>query len=421
MKMSHMLAIDRSRLHDLFIVKKESIGFGLLVIGVLIAIFGSMGVWVLQPFFTTYGVLAVVPIVLSWGVSSAERNCFYAKSPVIYAALVYLVFQLYSAIVHGKNVNFLINGIVFTVILAALFTLKDEWRSRMTRTLCVTMGCIFSLSIPAYLLFVIGVPLPNSPFTSSQGLYELDNYYLFLFNESGSSVDALIPRFQSIFMEPGHMGTLCVLLLLTQVGQWRKWYNILMAVAIVLSFSLAAYVLYVIVVFAGMWMKGKHIVGKLIVIGVIIAAIGIGSYSYNDGDNLLNQLIVSRLEMDDEGNLAGDNRTTPQFQGMFEEFMHSDDVLWGRNYDMFSTMGYGNSGYRVFIYSNGLVGVFFITLFYLLMCVGAFSRRAAVSMLILAVAIFWERATLDVMYNIIPLFLASHWQPERKEEALGAG
>lgn len=417
--MSHTFTIDRLRRNNIFLVKKEDIAFGLLLLGTVIAIFGSMGAWFLQPFFTTYGVLAVIPIVMSWGISSAVGNCFYAKSPTIYAALMYFVFQLYAALVHGKNVNFLINGIVFTVILAALFTLKTEWRVKLTRALCVTLGCIFAVSIPAYLLFLIGVPLPNSPFTGSQGLYELENFYLFLFNESGSSVDSLIPRFQAVFMEPGHMGTLCVLLLLTQVGRWKKWYNMLMAIAVILSFSLAAYVLYAIVLFAAMWIRGKHVMGKLLAVVAVIAVVGVGAYFYNDGDNMMNQLILTRLEMDDEGNLAGDNRTTPQFQGMFDEFMQSDDVLWGREYDMFSTMGYGNSGYRVFIYSNGLIGVFFITLIYLLIGIGAASRRAVVSMLILAVAIFWERATLDVMYNIIPLFLAAQWQPERKEEAIG--
>ena len=95
----------------------------------------------------------------------------------------------------------------------------------------------------------------------------------------------------------------------------------------------------------------------------LIAAVVVGAFYYNRGDNLLHDLILIRLEISDEGELSGDNRVAGWFESEYESYLQSSDIFFGRDYDTRIT---GNSGYRVFIYENGFVGLFLVIVFYLL-------------------------------------------------------
>ncbi|MDY4410545.1 MAG: hypothetical protein SPE56_06965 [Prevotella sp.] len=404
------LILHRGCISEKLLFSRERVGYGLMFFGVLISMFATIGVWFFWPIQSNFSFFAIVPIALSWVISKNTGDSLYCPNSSRYAAIVFFAFQIYSAIVNKNNINFLVGGLLSSLIIFSVFSLKPEVRTRLARQFSVLMGCILIVSIPTWLLFVIGFPLPSFTIEPPNGLYTFDNYFFFL---SGDNEFEIMPRFQSIFLEPGHVGTMCALMLFTQVGNWRKWYNILMIVALLLSFSLAAYVLFVIIIFTSMWMKGKRIFLKLLSVAVLIVGVGIGSYFYNDGDNLVNQLILARLEMDDTGKLAGDNRVTPQFEGQYDDFIKSDDILFGRDYNI-DKVGFGNSGYRVFIYNYGLVGVLLMVVFYLMMPVCSHWRRSVISMWILTIAIFWERATPNILYNIIPLFIAACWEPPHK-------
>ena len=188
-----------------------------------------------------------------------------------------------------------------------------------------------------------------------------------------------------------------------------------MIVALIMSFSLAAYILFVMVIVGRMWIFRKKIALKLIIVVGMLAAIVAGSYFYNDGDNMLNQLIVARMEVNDDGELAGDNRVTESFKAGYEDFLKSGDILTGRDYSV-EKYGFGNSGYRVFIFDNGLLGALMYLLFYLSLVIGAKDKRAAIVMLAVAAAVFWERATGMAYYNIVPLFISLYPSLDKKAE-----
>jgi hypothetical protein len=405
------LILHRGCISEKLLFSRESVGYGLMFFGVLISMFATIGVWLFWPIQNIFAFVAIIPIAMSWVISKNTGDSLYELNSSRYAPLIFFAFQIYSVIINGNNINYLVGGLLSSLIILAVFSLKPEIRTRLARNMSMLMGCILIVSIPTWLLFVMGFPLSNVSVEPPNGLYTFDNYFFFL---NGNDEFTIMPRFQSIFLEPGHVGTMCVLLLFTQVGSWRKWYNLLMIVALLLSFSLAAYVLFVIVIFASMWMKGQRIILKLLAVGALLVGVGVGSYFYNGGDNMVNQLILARLEMDDSGRLAGDNRVTPQFEGQYDDFIKSDDIFFGRDYDI-EKVGFGNSGYRVFIYNQGLVGVLFMIIFYALMPACSRWKRSVITMWIMTIAIFWERATPDILYNIIPLFIASCWEPADKE------
>lgn len=95
---------------------------------------------------------------------------------------------------------------------------------------------------------------------------------------------------------------------------------------------------------------------------IFLAAICIVAFYYNGGDNLIHDLILMRLEIED-GEMVGDNRVTDDFQMEFDDFLQSSDIFLGREMD-WST--FGNSGFRVYIYENGLIGLLLVILLYFL-------------------------------------------------------
>ena len=185
----------------------------------------------------------------------------------------------------------------------------------------------------------------------------------------------------------------------------EKWYNIVLLITTLLTFSLAAYVLLPIIALMGAWAKGKRIIIAIISIIVVIVSIGIGALFYNDGDNLVNNLIMARLEISDDGKLEGDNRVTDSFDAEYQSFLSSSDLLTGREYSM-EKFGFGNSGYRVFLYDNGLIALLLVALFYLSLAVSSRqqNKRVILTMLTVTLLTFIIRSA-PLAYNyFIPLY-----------------
>lgn len=61
-----------------------------------------------------------------------------------------------------------------------------------------------------------------------------------------------------------------------------------------------------------------------------ISTIVVGSFFYNNGENLLHDLILIRLEVED-GEMAGNNRVTEDFDTDFEKLCESSAVIFGKS------------------------------------------------------------------------------------------
>ena len=139
--------------------------------------------------------------------------------------------------------------------------------------------------------------------------------------------------------------------------------------------------------------KALYVIGLLVIITVC-------SFYYNKGNNLLHDLIMIRLEIDD-GQLAGDNRVTGNFEAEYESLINSPDILWGRDRDTESS---GNSGYRVFIYDYGLIGLLLVIVFYIVAMYNPRHLKAMVAVFIIAALNFIIRGYPLWYSNFIPLY-----------------
>lgn len=396
----NLLKWDASKL---FRLDKSRLAFGLFNAGMTLAVFTSFHISYFWSIESYYFILVSLLLGLSMVISNSLTLSIYPRRDMALAVLSCFVVLTYQNVTDGKAPFAYVASLLHLFIFFMLFRLDHAYLQRYATVLCKVTGCLMITSMCGFFMYLVGFPLPGGN-VEYNDMYYYTNHYLFLLDDR--SVIDIIPRFHSVFLEPGHMGTFLVLLLATQIGRWRKWYNMVMLFALFISFSLAAYGLLVVLIFLHLWMKRKRILVKVLgMVGFIALVVG-GSFVYNDGDNMLNQLIVMRLEVNDKGDdIEGNNRVTPEFQAEFDSYMQSSDILFGREMDKTS---FGNSGYKVYLYEYGFVGVFLLLAFYVLSIRGYLDGRTAMAMLMLAVVNFWIRAYPMMYAFYVPCYMMAN-------------
>lgn len=392
---------------DFRLWSRENIVRAFFYLGMTISFLGSITPWFFWPIEDKYVILSSICFLASMSIANVFQEgpddqrpyyaSFYERSGYLFPILLFVILSFYQLFIRGRNINAFIINLFYIVVFFSIFKVKLEELRRFCDLLAKCLGGFMVVSMSLFLLYIIGLPLPCRD-ANYIDMYSFINYYFFLIDDR--SLFTIIPRFQSIFVEPGHLGTMTAMLLFTQIGKWKRWYNISLLTATFISFSLAAYGILVAVIFLGLWIRGKQIFKKAFYAVTILAAISIGSFLYNNGDNLLHDLIMIRLEIED-GEMAGDNRVTDSFKADYESLLQSSDVLTGRDRNLEE---FGNSGYRVFIYDYGLIGVFLLFLFYAVAMYHPHRMKELMSVLIIAVLNFIIRGRIIEFYIFIPLY-----------------
>ena len=299
--------------------RRESIVRFLFFLGMAIAFLGSMSPWFFWPLGDKFVIPASVCFLGSIGVANVlyagktQEGAFYSRTDFMIPLAAYIVLSVWQLFVQGKTVNAYVVKVFSVITFFAIFRVRSREIQLFCDFLARGMGGFMVLSMSFFLLYLLGFPLPGRD-ANYIDLYSFTNYYFFLIDDR--NLFAIIPRFQSIFVEPGHLGTMTALLLFTQFGKWRRWYNVSLLIATFISFSLAAYGILVPVIFLSLWIKGRQVLKKGLYAVAILASITTASFFYNDGDNLLHDLIMIRLEIED-GELAGDNRVSDSFKAEY--------------------------------------------------------------------------------------------------------
>lgn len=390
------------RLSDLYLIRKEHVSVALFYTGMLIAFLGSMHPWFLWPLGSHYPLLAAIFTTASMMVSNTMSTPVFCRKDFFLPLTAFFLFAAYECMSIGSNINAYIMLLFKGAIYLSLFSLDPQKLFRLATFIAKVMGALLAVSLAGFLLYLFGFPLSGSSVQFGD-FYSFTNYYLFLLDDR--NLFAIVPRFQSYFPEPSHVGSAAAFLLFAQRGHWRKWYNMVLIATVGLSFSLGAYIYLTAIIFLNLWIEKKAMLRKLaIVIAIFVAGITT-TFVYNGGDNLVHDLILLRLEMDD-GELAGDNRVTGNFEKDYENFIGSGDVFFGRYYDR--TLEFGNAGYKVFFYEHGLVGILLIFAFYFIAFRNAANKRAAASALIVAALYFLPSAFMLLEKVVVPLYTAAY-------------
>lgn len=394
-----------------FLIKKETVFVGILFFGMLIAYYSSLYPWPLWPLKGKVSILAAIILLAAFWIKPDSSKNVFTRTDFIAATLLYFTLELYQRLVGDSNIIGFASVVFHVFIFMTLFQLDKDILPKLMMFLTKFMAVIQVIALIGFFLFLLGFPLPSRDATFDNEFYFYTNYYFFLLDDRQMLV--LFPRFQSYFVEPNYHGTACVLLLFYQCGRWKKWYNIVLLITSLLSFSLSAYVLLVVVLFLNSWRRGKHIFRQVLLSIIIIGSVVGASFVYNDGENLVHDLILLRLEVED-GELAGNDRITDNFKHDYEKFWKSDDILFGRERDKSE---FGNQGYQVYIYENGLIGLFLLIIFYISATYKAPNKRSLISAWIMVILIFGVNGEITWNQIFIPIFCTAFSEPDSAERA----
>lgn len=297
---------------------------------------------------------------------------------VLLLLLVIIVYGLDSIIRILYGVSLFISTFI-------LFMASEEFK----REILVFVTKAFAILLGISALFFLAKYLFHIPLSGNEvkydEVYSFTNYRFFLMR--GSTDMFFIPRFHSIFLEPGHVGMITSYLLLANSYDFRKWYNIILLIVSILTFSLASYVLVAI----GMLLYFIRSLKSAVMILLLSLAMLTPIYIYSVGSgNMVDQLIISRLVFEN-GDISGNNRTSSGLEEGYKK-LYDDPVglMFGVDYkrELYSA---GNAGYKLFIFAYGLIGLFFTLLLYLSL-IKKYSILASYPIFLLYSASFLQRA-----------------------------
>lgn len=356
-----------------------------------------------QPLYLFVMATAIVKIMTN-GVSINKKKFVWIFVWFIYFLVVILTRNTSLIGTLHRLLSFLI---ISTVILLSI----DEMKY-LLKALTVCFVAILVISIPAWILYLMGVPLPyTGPHYHANGFHIYYDYHFFTTTAKVTSSD--YSRFSSVFLEPGQMATPCMFLfhLNTKEGKLFKFKNIVMLVGVLMSFSLIAYGLLLVSLIANQ-VQGRRRVW--IALLTIITIVGLSTYFITHEDNVVYELIVSRLVYNEEtGNISGYNRTTEDFEIRYAQMMKTSNKYFGihngENLDWITN----TSGYKKYIVQNGIVGLSILMLLMLILLWDNFNKESLVFITMVIVAFFVRNlltSSLWLTITIIGMYILGQTQ-----------
>ena len=215
-------------------------------------------------------------------------------------------------------------------------------------------------------------------------------------------------RFNGPFIEPGHLGMMVAFLLFADGFDFKKKESYILLFAIVLSMSLSG----ILLTFFG-YIFTKYEQRKIQLSFIVIFGFGIllfyliGTF-YNDGDNLINEWVLKRLEYDEEKGISGNNRVFGQidlyYAAMFND-IHT--LLYGYDNETIEYLAWHKSrgtGFVMCMVVHGLIGTIVGIIFYVFYSLSADNKRTAMLFLAFVLMLYWQR-TYPFWYSWIICFV----------------
>ncbi len=357
-------------------------GYNLLCMGFFMFMLYSMQIWfsmLENVYINNFPFLFIICSAFYKGLWSASKS-------KITLAIVYL-----SVWVLTRDFDEDIFQIRYTLPIILVILLRNEYYGKLITSISKMFAVIL---IPAIFLHLLILLIPIPPFgLFSTPLYGTYANYIFNIHSLGLYSE----RFNACFCEPGHLGMIMSFLLYINNYQVKKWYVKVCLVSLLLSLSLAGYVL-LLLGYVFYSFSGKSVVRSIrYFLGAILASIIVYfvSIDYNGGHNYVNEKIIERLEYDEEDHgIKGDNRVSPATGAFFEASNLSDFIIGMRSQKMMQDWNLEGSGYKMFIMEYGIISLVLVFLLYLLITRMSPKnrRRYCFGLLLLYCAAFIQRS-----------------------------
>jgi len=233
--------------------------------------------------------------------------------------LLFGALTILASICNGQNIV----GQIFNLGLAFVFLPGLDYMNDVYERFRLIFIIIISLSIISYILFMVGVPLPSytiAPLNTLKDYY----YQAYPFFVRSLRMEDYA-RFCGPFDEPGALGTAALIFLLIEKFNLRRWGNIIVLIAGILSLSLFFYLALAIYLVFILFSRGIVIWNKI----VIIIMLGLGVFFIFENP-IANELILERVQWNEEtGTIVGDDRSHSDLDYYMESIKGTETYFWG--------------------------------------------------------------------------------------------
>ena len=251
------------------------------------------------------------------------------------------------------------------------------------------------LLIPSIILYWITLFVSLPSFGTVQvesnilGYLPYDNYIILV------NSPFYMYRFTGPFLEPGHLGMMITFLIFANQCNLHKWQVKVLIFIGLFTLSLAAYVLLILAyAFTRLAQNNfplKPFLGTLLFISLFYVI----AINYNNGHNYVNEMIVERLQYDDERGFTGNNRVSLNINYYYERMFADTQYLWN-GYDRkfiaeLAEEGSRGTGYFMYVVMYGLLGLTVTSLFYVYYTLTSKNRKFAIYFFLFVCCVFWQR------------------------------
>lgn len=307
----------------------------------------------------------------------------------IHAAVLFFIFLFYLQL-NSSSIS--LTTIVYPVIITSFLLLKEKIIIRTFDLFISLLSIIIFLGFFFWFLSIIG---GYSFYLGScfigERFYEL--YPFYVVEPIPGGFDFIFRRFNSIFDEPGMLGTICVLILCAkkfQISKDRRLIIILLGG--ILSMSLAFYIMTCLYIFFTAKLSIKYILNIIVLILLIIII-------NNLVDGYIGELFGNRLDVSNISEL--DNRTSDDFNFAFNRYLNSSKIYLGMGHN--AHVGIGTSeGVKAFFYNYGYIGIFLLFLAFAGLVKSYNIKYNECALIIIYAMNFYQRAGIYRLYMLLP-------------------
>lgn len=280
---------------------------------------------------------------------------------------VFLIFLFNLPHIHS---SYFLNS---SLLLILIFLLLNE---RLQARVFEAFYFIFSLTlVPAILVWIlsfVGIVWsweelkPISDSKDDAGVFYL-NYFvaLALSSEIYSTGIGITYRLAALYDEPGVVGTFCALLLIANRGQLNSISSKIILIGGILSFSLAFYIL----IFIYFFFKKTWLLIKALILSTVILWI---FYDMLIEYELFSRFFFERLNGLISDPMSVDNRVDSCFLKVFYNFLSEGQYFFGNGPWAHTKLGCDASSYLVMIFNHGIIGMFMVFIFYVVLFLKTF-------------------------------------------------
>ncbi len=230
--------------------------------------------------------------------------------------------------------------------------------------------------------------------------------YPFLVSEGPLGFKYLNIRFCGMFDEPGVVGSMTIMLLFADNFNLRSKQNIILFIAGIFSFSFYFY----LSIFIFFIYLTKKKIRLLFIFSFFIF------YLMSSNNEFINALIWDRFTFEN-GWIKGDNRSTGSLDDVYQDFIYSNDLLWGKGEKYAFDYGEGSSSYKMSIVQNGLVfSILIILTFSLYAYKNIKQTKYFIGYLFLFLGMLYQRPGFLFTPSTLFLFIASIYSINKLSE-----